>query len=280
MRSGFTLIEVLFALILLGILGVLGGSTLLKIYQNYRWQHQNFTQEIQAQNALLQIKRLLENSYLESLMLSSGEEIGANRVSLRGKSLMFYEMTQEYVRAGEYSLPCLNAIFEPKSIQFSSVLALELLGLDSSANRILNQKCLVYKKPNMPQRALFVAHNFSAPKDFYSLKFQGKVLEINANKMLLEIPTFFRDSTPLNSLQISPKIYFLDSVSCLHFGDSIALESKAKLQNIPQNRQTIIDEITEVNISKTPLGFALEICVNDTNVNPYCANTLIVEVEK
>lgn len=74
MRNGFTLVEVLFALILLGILGILGGSTLLKIYQNYHWQNQNFTQEIQAQNALLQIKRLLENSYLESLMLSSGEE--------------------------------------------------------------------------------------------------------------------------------------------------------------------------------------------------------------
>lgn len=96
MRNGFTLVEVLFALILLGILGILGGSTLLKIYQNYHWQNQNFTQEIQAQNALLQIKRLLENSYLESLMLSSGEEIGANRLNLRGKSLMFYEKTQEY----------------------------------------------------------------------------------------------------------------------------------------------------------------------------------------
>lgn len=280
MRSGFTLTEVLFALILFGILGILGGSTLLKIYQNYHWQNQNFTQEIQAQNALLQIKRLLENSYLESLMLSSGEEIGANRLSLRGKSLMFYEKTQEYVRVGDYSLPCLNAIFEPKSIQFSGVLALEFLSLDSSANRILNQKCLVYKKSNMPQRALFVAHNFSAPKDFYSPKFQGKVLEINANKMLLEIPTFFRDSTPLNFLQISPKVYFLDSVSYLHFDDSVALESKAKLQNIPQNRQTIIQKITEVNISKTPLGFALEICVNNANTNPYCANTLIVEVER
>ncbi|WP_297813445.1 prepilin-type N-terminal cleavage/methylation domain-containing protein [uncultured Helicobacter sp.] len=276
MQRGFTLIEMLFALILLGILGVLGGSTLLKIYQNYHWQNHNFTQEIQVRNALLQIKRLLENSYLESLILSSGEEIGINPLSLKGKSLMFYEKTQEYVRIGDYALPCLCGIIEPKSIKISNILILEFLSLDSNSNKILNQKCSLYRKANMPQKALFVTHNFIAPKDFYSLKFQGKILEINASKMLLEIPSLFRDSIPLkDSLQIAPKIYFLDSISRLHFGNSITLESKSQLQNI----QPIIENITDVKIAKTSLGFALEICIKSVEAIPYCESVLVVEVE-
>ncbi len=278
MRRGLTLIEMLFALILLG---VFGGLTLLKIYQNYHWQESNFIQEIQAQNALLQIKHLLENSYLSSLMISSGEEIGASPLSLKGKSLMFYEKAQEYVLVGDYALPCLHGIFEPKSAKWNHFLELEFLDLDSKSNGILNQKCSLYQKPNMPQKALLVSSDFVAPKDFYHLKFQGKILELNAHKILLEIPPTFKDSMQAKkSLGLMPKVYFLNSISYLHFDDSIVLESESQLRGIPQNIQQIIQEITDFKIAKTPLGFALEICVSSTGAIPYCANTLVVEVEQ
>lgn len=281
MRRALTLIEMLFALILLGIFGIFGGLTLLKIYQNYHWQESNFTQEIQAQNALLQIKHLLENSYLSSLMISNGEEISASPLSLKGKSLMFYEKAQEYVLVGDYALPCLHGVFEPKSAKWNHFLELEFLDLDSKSNGILNQKCSLYQKPNMPQKALFVSSNFVAPKDFYHLKFQGEILELNAHKILLEIPPALKDSMQTNKpLGLKPKVYFLNSISYLHFNDSIALESQSQLQGIPQNTQQIIQEITDFKIAKTPLGLALEVCVSSTGAIPYCANTLVVEMEQ
>lgn len=279
MRRGFTLVEMLFALILLGIFGVFGGLTLLKIYQDYHWQESNFIQEIQAQNALLQIKHLLENSYLQSLMISSGEEIGASPLSLRGKSLMFYEKAQEYVLVGDYALPCLHGVFEPKSAKWNHFLELEFLDLDSKSNGILNQKCSLYQKPNMPQKALFISSSFVAPKDFYHLKFQGKIVELNAHKILLEIPLAFKDFMQTKkSLGLTPQVYFLNSVSYLHFNDSIVLESQSQLQGIPQNTQQIIQEITDFKIAKTPLGFALEVCVPSAGAIPYCAKTLVVEI--
>lgn len=244
MQRGFTLIEILFALILLGIFGIFGGLTLLKIYQNYHWENHHFVQEIQAQNALFQIKHLLENSYLKSLMLSNGEEIGTSLSSIKGKSLMFYETLQDNVIVGNYALPCLHGIFEPKSIQFGTLLELEFLNLDSSSKEILNQKCSLYTKSNMPQKALFITSDFIFPKDFYHSKFQGKILNLNADKISLEIPQIFRDLTqtnPQSPLSIAPKIYFLKDISYLHFGDSIVLESKSQFPKTSQNTQTILE---------------------------------------
>ncbi|WP_300763155.1 type II secretion system protein [Helicobacter sp. UBA3407] len=280
MRHAWTLIEMLFALILLGILGVLGGSTLLRIYQNYHHQNDSFIQEIQVQNALLQIKRLLENSYLESLMLSSGEEIGSNPLSLKGRSLIFYEKTQEYVVIGDYSLPCLHGFFVPESAKINNVLTLEFLSIDLGSNGVLNKKCSVYQKVNLPQKALFVTSDFIAPRDFYNSKFQGKILELNANQITLEIPHLFKTFMQAKAaIPIIPKMYFLHSISSLSFGDSIFLESKSQLQGVVRNTQEIIQEIADFKIAKTALGIALEICVNDARGNPHCANTLVVEVE-
>lgn len=294
MRRGWTLIEMLFVLVFLGIFGVLGSLTLLKIYQNYHWNHRNFSQEIQVQNALLQIKHLLENSHLASLMLKSGEEIGINLSSIKGKSLMFYEKAQEYAIVGDYALPCLHGIFEPKSIKFhksSDSLELEFLNLNPKSNGLLNQKCSLYKAQNMPQKALFITSDFMMPKDFYQSKFQGRILNLNANKISLKIPQVFKDSTssqiypnPIlpsqTVLNIAPKIYFLNTISYLHFGDSIDLQSQSQFPEIPQNTQQILENMADFKIAKTPLGIALELCVSNMESTLHCASTLVVELER
>lgn len=251
MRHAWTLIEMLFALILLGILGVLGGSTLLRIYQNYHHQNDSFIQEIQVQNALLQIKRLLENSYLESLMLSSGEEIGSNPLSLKGKSLIFYEKTQEYVVIGDYSLPCLHGFFVPESAKINNVLTLEFLSIDLGSNGVLNKKCSVYQKVNLPQKALFVTSDFIAPRDFYNSKFQGKILELNANQITLEIPHLFKTFMQAKAaIPIIPKMYFLYSISSLSFGDSIFWNPKANYKALCAIRKRLSKRLRILRLLK------------------------------
>ncbi|TLD85432.1 prepilin-type N-terminal cleavage/methylation domain-containing protein [Helicobacter sp. MIT 05-5294] len=304
MQKGFTLIEMLLGLILFGILGVLGGLTLLKIYQNYSYENRNFIQELQAQNALLQIKNLLENSHLASLMIVGGEEISTSLSSIKGKSLVFYEKEQEYALVGNYALPCLHGIFAPQSIAFanasSGLLELEFLNLDSNSQAILNQQCLLYQTQNIPQNALFTPAHFIAPKDFYHSKFQGRIVSLNAHKILLEVPPFLKDfmQTQTNpssqnaqdssknasqsqpALLIAPKIYFLNQASSLHFGDSIVLESQKQFPKIPQNSQEILQNIADFKIAKTPLGIALELCILNAESALHCVSTLVVELER
>ncbi|MCI7485470.1 MAG: hypothetical protein MSA68_05945 [Helicobacter sp.] len=70
-KPSFTLFEMVLVLGLLGIFGAFSGQLLLGIYQNYAHERDNSNAQFRVQIALLQIKRILESAYLQSLQLST-----------------------------------------------------------------------------------------------------------------------------------------------------------------------------------------------------------------
>ncbi|WP_299546413.1 type II secretion system protein [uncultured Helicobacter sp.] len=256
-KRAFTLLEVLLAVILLGVFGIFGSKLLLGIYQNYNLQNQNFQKQLEAQNALLQVKRLLESSYLESLQILPNVPISTTSTNLIGKSLIFYEKLEQFVLQEDFAIPCFHGVFDPKSLKIiNSTLSLEFLKLSTNPNTT----CPF----GLPKTALLISENFISPQDFYNPNFQGRILHFNTDSITLEIPNALKQQ-PLN--KISPKLYFLDSPTRLHFGNSLILE-----QN--KNYITLVENLSHFSLKTHSLGFYVRLCLQ----NDYCASSVIVEL--
>ncbi|MCI5968361.1 prepilin-type N-terminal cleavage/methylation domain-containing protein [Helicobacter sp.] len=127
-KNAFTLLEVLLALILLGIFGIFSTKLILGVYQNYNIKNKNFQKQLEAQNALLQIKRLLENAHLASLQILPNAQISTTPTNLMGKSLIFYEKLEHFAPQGDFAIPCFHGVFNPKSLKITNnTLSLDFL---------------------------------------------------------------------------------------------------------------------------------------------------------
>lgn len=260
-KKGFSLLEVLLVLLVLGIFGLLLQKVWFALLQEYRVNTKELHSIQSAQNALLQIKRVLENAHLESLHYDLKPILAS--INLKNKTLNFYEKPSEFALIGDFALPCLPEIFDVASMQFSSHLTLHFLQamrVNSSFNA-----CAIYKNP--PLFALFVTDVFSAPKDFYNSLFKGRIHMLNAISMRLEIPQIF---TLQNPLKIAPKIYYLNTPSMLEFKDSIML--------VQNNQNTmLLKNYTAFFISKTPYGIGLKLCIKMRK--EHCFEALVTELD-
>ena len=259
MLRAFTLLEMILVLGLLGILGIFSAQLLLGIYQNYAQQNTNLQRQLEAQNALLQIKRILENSHLQSLQIAPNSSLPNALTSLKGKSLMFYPKLEQFALEGNFAIPCLHGIFNPQSWQPSySTQHLEFLQL--SSNPACDMQFLISKD------ALIKSQHFTAPQDFYNPAFKGKITAVSARHITLEIP-----QTLQQAMQIQQRLYFLDTPFVLNINDSIALE-------IPNSRQILAQNIADFKLKAQVFGdsFALYavLCLDDS----YCAEAQIVEL--
>ncbi|MBX7491141.1 hypothetical protein [Helicobacter turcicus] len=262
-RSAFTLLEVLLAILLLGVFGIFSAKLLLGIYQNYSLKSQSFQKQLKAQNALLQIKRLLENAQLKSLQIlsnPSGAQISTTPKNLIGESLIFYEKLEHFSLHGDFAIPCFHGIFNPKSVQVkNNTLTLDFLKLSqpSSANTTCDFK--------IPKTALLITEEFIAPQDFYNPNFQGKILALNTDSITLELPSTLR-LQPLT--KISPQLYFLNSPTLLHFSNSIILEQNG-------NKTLLLENLSHFSLKSHHLGLYAHLCLEKDS---YCASTIIVEL--
>lgn len=259
-KKAFTLLETLLAILLLGIFGVFSTKLLFSIYQNYNHKNQVRQAQLEAQNALLQIKRLLENAYFESLQILPRAEISNTPISLVGKSLIFYEKLEHFALSGDFAIPCLHGIFEPTSLQIKdSTLTLDFLKL--STNTQQNTACNF----ELPRTTLLITENFIAPQDFYNPNFQGKILNLNADSITLEIPLALKIQ-PLTS--IKPQLYFFNSPTLLHFSDSIILEQNG-------SKILLVENLSHFSLKSHALGLYLRLCLQK---DFYCASSVVVEL--
>ncbi len=267
-KSAFTLVETLYALLLFGIFSLLIGTLFLEIYKNYRQQNTKITQQLHTQNALLQIKRIFENSHLQSIRISDDTPIANTPISLKSKTLMFYPKAEEFALFQDFALPCVSGIFEPKSLDLRTNLTLEFLQFDKNAIPKLNQNCKIFQPKFMPKIALLLTSNFNPPKDFYNPHFQGRILRLNAHSITLEIPPFLRQ---MQSPKIAPKIFILNQPSLLYFNDSVTL------QNAGESPKILAKDLDDFMIQKHPLGLLLKLCTNAPEKS--CQSTIVAELE-
>lgn len=259
MLRAFTLLEMILVLGLLGIFGIFSTQLLLGIYQNYAQQNTNLQRQLEVQNALLQIKRILENSHLQSLQIAPNSSLPNALTSLKGKSLMFYPKLEEFALEGNFAIPCLHGIFNPKSWQPSnSTQRLEFLLL--SRNPHCNIQDLISKD------ALIKSEHFTAPQDFYNPAFKGKITGLSAQYITLEIPQALQQIT-----QIQPHLYFLDAPFVLSIGDSITLETQNSRRILVRD---VVDFKLKAQVISDSFAIYATLCLGDL----HCAEAQIVEL--
>ncbi|TLD82893.1 hypothetical protein LS70_006270 [Helicobacter sp. MIT 11-5569] len=256
-KSAFTLLEILLVIIFLGIFGIFSSKLLLKIYKDYNHNNQNIQNQLEAQTALLQIKRLLENSHLDSLQILPNLQISNISTNLIGKTLIFYEKLEHFTLNGNFAIPCLHGVFDPKNIQIKDTLTLNFLKL--SSNTSCNLKT--------PKTALLITEDFIAPKDFYNPDFQGKILALNANSITLEIPPILI-AQPL--IKIKPQLYFLNSPTLLTFNHSVTLEKDGNTIILTKN-------LSNFSLKAHSLGLEATLCLKKAQ-NTHCASSVIVSL--
>lgn len=265
MKKVFSLIEITIALGILGIIVVLSGSSLLKTYELHTLSQQKLETKLQSLNALLQIKKILQDSIQPSLKIIPDEKISQNPINLKNKSLIFYPKTQELLLIGDYSLPCLHGIFNPKTLQINSTLNVEFLAIKTDFIHFLNQNCKVYHNKLY---ALFVTENFVFPEDFYSQKYTAEILNLNANELQTTIPKFLESTT--QNLTLLPKVYFLQMPYTLDFRDKISLQTQDKTHILFENLDSFF-------ISTNDFGILLKLCTKDANNQELCLEDFITK---
>lgn len=70
-RFAFTLVELIFVILILGIIGFIGSSVVVRMYENYITQRAVLRMELSIQNFFDQLSKYLENSIKESISVGS-----------------------------------------------------------------------------------------------------------------------------------------------------------------------------------------------------------------
>lgn len=271
MKNAFSLIEILIALAILGIIAILSAPSLLKTYELHILSKQKLDLELQAHNALLQVKKILQDSIQPSLQIIPQESLSQTPTNLKNKSLLFYPKIQESLLIGNYSLPCLHGIFDPKSFRVDSTLHLNFLPIKADSTSTLNQNCKIYAQ-NAKLRALFVPPNFIAPRDFYNPNYTAEILSLNATSLQSTIPQFLESNSESNSQNVTllPKVYFLSTPYSLNFSDKITLEKEGKTHILLENLDSFF-------LSTSDFGILLKLCVKRENSQKICLEDFIMK---
>lgn len=230
-HRAFGLFEILVCVVIISIIGILGAKSLLYIYKKYEIEKTQYYKTISHKNALLQLKKILDSAYLESLYIKDDK-------------IVFYEKIQERQYYKDSMLPCLINVFNPESIKLASNLSLEFLTLRSG----FMPNCNVY---NESLEVIFVGESFIFPNDFYSNKFRAKVISLTHKNLTSTMPPFLQ-----NREKIKPYLYFIKDKTEILLQDSLKL-----VRN--KEEYTILDKYDSFNIRRLDFGYVVELCVDE-----------------
>ena len=230
-HKAFSLFEILVCIVIFSIIGIFGSKSLLYIYKKYEIEKTQYYKTISHKNAFLQLKKILENAYLESLYIEDSK-------------IMFYEKIQERQYYKGAMLPCLINVFNPESIKLTFNLSLEFLTLRSG----FMPTCSVY---NESLEVVFIGESFVFPNDFYNDRFKAKALTISNVNLTSTIPPFLQ-----NREKIRPYLYFIKDATLILLEDSLKL-----VRN--KEEYTILQKYDSFNIKRLDFGYAVSLCVDE-----------------
>lgn len=74
MRHGFTLVEIIFTIVIAGIVGIAGTQAILKVYENYMLQSAYNRVQLDSERVVSQIARYLEQAVFSSIVINSDSD--------------------------------------------------------------------------------------------------------------------------------------------------------------------------------------------------------------
>lgn len=98
-HRAFTMVEVVFVVVILGIVGVAGGQAILKVYENYLLQGVYHQLELESRRLTTQVSRQLENAVWETIKVQ--ESTSQDKVLWRAKNLEALQGTYRDIGGGE-----------------------------------------------------------------------------------------------------------------------------------------------------------------------------------
>lgn len=97
-HRAFTMVEVVFVVVILGIVGVAGGQAILKVYENYLLQGVYHQLELESRRLTTQVSRQLENAVWETIKVQ--ESTSQDKVLWRAKNLEALQGTYRDIGGG------------------------------------------------------------------------------------------------------------------------------------------------------------------------------------
>ncbi|WP_104721231.1 type II secretion system protein [Helicobacter mesocricetorum] len=248
----FGLIEVLIVALIVGVIVGISGKSLLAIYGDYQSSRQKYLLEISLLNTIAQIQRILQKAIFESIFL-------------QGDTLEFLEKSNQWVRIGEYSLPCFSSLVAKATMSnTSNTLKLEVLSLNQQFQAHLNTLCTLYSQSF---ELLFLYPNIH-PRDYYTPKFRAKILSQDAYQIHTQIPEFLMN----NSLKIFfPKVYLLNP-RMAH--KKIVLKDN-QLFLMSDKAYLLDDFIQSIKLERMEFGLKLTLCKKPKDL--LCKSHIILE---
>lgn len=98
-HRAFTMVEVVFVVVILGIVGVAGGQAILKVYENYLLQGVYHQLELESRRLTTQVSRQLENAVWETIKVQ--DPASQDKVLWRAKNLEALQGTYRDIGGGE-----------------------------------------------------------------------------------------------------------------------------------------------------------------------------------
>lgn len=278
-KSAFSLLEILVALLIVGILGGLSGAGIFGLYKNYQARNIHYELQISTLNTLAQIQNILKDSLYLSIALDFAL-IPSNFLSLKSHHLNFIPKIHEKILFDAYALPCFSGFLEPSSLKISSSFEASLALIDTKAQNPLNQNCQIYHHPNL--EAIFINENFLFPQDFYNPVFRAKVLELKSAFIKTQIPPFLQNliatspTSPTTNPNtsplafISPKFYLSKEIQSLSLNQNTL--------TLHKNTQNLIldSKVSDFLIAQKPFGIVLKVCKEEQNLH-FCAEALLLK---
>lgn len=97
-HRAFTMVEVVFVVVILGIVGVAGGQAILKVYENYLLQGVYHQLELESRRLTTQVSRQLENAVWETIKVQ--DPASQDKVLWRAKNLEALQGTYRDIGGG------------------------------------------------------------------------------------------------------------------------------------------------------------------------------------
>ena len=189
--KAFSLIEMLIAMLVIGMLVGISTKVFLSFYSDYESSKEKYLLEISLLNTLGRVQQLLQNAIFDSILEN-------------GDSIEFLEKSNEFVEVWGYSLPCFSSlVFKAEIDEDNGYLKLDVLPLHQEYQSQLYALCFLYFRPF---EVLFVGA-YKDPRELYSDSFRARLISYNGREIYTEIPSFLKDNS---TQEFSPKIYLID----------------------------------------------------------------------
>lgn len=299
MRSSFTMIEMVFVVVITGLVSVAGSRAIIQIMENYAIQKEYGKLELDSTSTIRHISKLLQNSIWDSIAIRTGNNYNAisntnsiNNGNLdKNRSLVFIEKNNDIIN-GKY-----NATSSFNYPLFSGFIDLSksAKNIISSATPNIDDFISLQTDGSLSMHFPFVNAGGEVQNKFYNGVNNTAMFEIRGTNNALNIDGKLNKTITLNTNSIPfqigdigtivnttpTRIYLSDEENILGSDGQSKLIYKLKLEQLG-NTINIAENVTSINIwTESNAGLIrLRICFNNKTMDfmpDFCKEGIIIK---